>query len=118
MQHASVHRMGNQKSPHHYVEEQVKRKRWPFPLDVLRELEILYTQYRKEWKYEVWLDEVLIYHRDHLPLEENLILIARFPFVPGYFLCRLVEEENISTHVIAGPFKLLKVAKIAYLLLR
>jgi hypothetical protein len=66
------------------------------------------------WERSVFSDEVFwVCSEDKKFGDVRFYRVCRFPFVPGWFLCRLL---NCSTHYpFAGPFKTLKAAKTAVL---
>jgi hypothetical protein len=74
-----------------------------------------------KWKRWVYTDEVFWrYDTDAVPYVQYYN-IAAFPFVPGYFVCKVIEDEddvlNECHFTVAGPFPTLKAAKAAVMLL-
>lgn len=82
---------------------------------------LLLTTHGKKWHFQVWDDgEAFWCYESNASI--NRYGIARFAFVPGYFVVEFINtEEKINTagesHVINGPFKTFKAAELMYQLL-
>lgn len=68
------------------------------------------------WRRFVFTDEVFWLYQEDEP--ESHFNVVRVPFVPGYFLGRVIDDDYSECHLlVAGPFPSLKSAMAASIVL-